>query len=29
MQQRIANPHDRFFREVFGQPEIAADFLSR
>jgi len=29
MQQRIATPHDRFFRQVFGQPDIAADFLAR
>lgn len=24
----LGNPHDRFFKEVFGQPEIAADFLA-
>ncbi|HWQ36813.1 MAG TPA: Rpn family recombination-promoting nuclease/putative transposase [Blastocatellia bacterium] len=23
----ITNPHDRFFKELLGQPEIAADFL--
>ena len=24
----IANPHDKFFKEVFGQPDIAADFMA-
>ena len=24
----IRNPHDAFFRQVFGQPEVAADFLA-
>jgi predicted transposase/invertase (TIGR01784 family) len=24
----ISNPHDRFFKETFSQPEIAADFLA-
>lgn len=23
----IKNPHDKFFRELLGQPELAADFL--
>jgi predicted transposase/invertase (TIGR01784 family) len=23
----LTNPHDRFFKEVFGRPEVAADFL--
>jgi predicted transposase/invertase (TIGR01784 family) len=24
----IDNPHDKFFKEVFGQPDIAADFIT-
>lgn len=24
----ITNPHDKFFKETFGQPEIARDFLA-
>jgi predicted transposase/invertase (TIGR01784 family) len=24
----IDNPHDKFFKEVFGQPDIAADFMA-
>ncbi len=24
----IDNPHDKFFKEVFGQPDIAADFIA-
>jgi predicted transposase YdaD len=24
----LANPHDRFFKEVFSRPEMAADFLA-
>ena len=24
----IENPHDKFFKEVFGQPDIAADFIA-
>ncbi|NCQ33037.1 MAG: Rpn family recombination-promoting nuclease/putative transposase, partial [Armatimonadetes bacterium] len=23
----LANPHDRFFKQAFGQPEAARDFL--
>ncbi len=25
----IKNPHDKFFRELLGQPEVAADFLQQ
>ena len=24
----IDNPHDKFFKEMFGQPDIAADFIA-
>ena len=27
MTTEITNPHDKFFKEIFGQPEIAADFM--
>ena len=26
--RELPNPHDRFFKEVFSRPEIAADFLA-
>ncbi len=27
LMSEITNPHDRFFKELFGQPQIVADFL--
>jgi hypothetical protein len=27
--QKLSNPHDSFFKELFSRPEVAADFLNQ